>query len=178
MTVLLYWKIFTAIWKWAKRKNVAVDLYGLDLPQEFVEHTRCKLASLNIPANIIQADGCDVDIFSKDYFDIIISSNMVHHLRSAGQVGQFLTNVYRMSRGGWLIADFNCSILGLISVSTCVAFGGDLILTVDGIRSVRRAYTVDEIKFILSRIPDGHHMGCQSYPILPSYWTVTGKKHS
>ncbi|MDD5671886.1 MAG: hypothetical protein PHN49_09620, partial [Candidatus Omnitrophica bacterium] len=112
-------------------------------------------------------------------FDIVISSYMVHHIRTPGKVAVFLSEVYRIAREGWLIADFDRRIYAPLLVGVAgFLLSGSRTLVSDGVKSVRRAYRAAEVNFILEEVRKAKKMSgmdCVSYPLFP-YWMIRGRK--
>lgn len=155
---------------WAKRKNIPVELFGMDLCSEFAKNTQERLRKEGIPATVLQGDACNLTGVEDNSFDIALSSYMVHHIRSQEQVASFFSEVYRVSRSGWLIVDLERRLIGPAFMWLGLIFREPLMLISDGIKSVRRAYKVGEINILLKS-----PMHCRAYPVLP-YWIVKGRK--
>lgn len=169
--------LLEAIHRWAKRKRTPVELWGLDLSENFIRETRKRLEAKNISAHFIHANACDLKEIQDHSFDFVVCSYMVHHIRKAGQVARFLKEVYRISKQGWLIVDLNRTFYGPLFVGIGGSlFGRSKIVVEDGIKSVRRAYTTGEINLILKNLKQiGNKMICESLPVVP-YWMIKGKK--
>ncbi|MDP3920418.1 MAG: methyltransferase domain-containing protein [Candidatus Omnitrophota bacterium] len=171
--------LLRAIHRWAKKKKRPVDLHGIDLSPEFICRTKAHLDKQGVPVTLQQADASQLHRFSDNSFDIVVSSYMVHHLRTAGRVASFLSQTHRVARRGWLLVDFDRRSYGppLVRILGTL-FGGHPLIVTDGVKSIRRAYKVSEINFILQQIRKHKllkGMICESYPVLP-YWLIRGFK--
>ena len=168
------------IYNWAMKKEIPVALHGIDISNDFVERAQTRLLQRNIPAKIWSSTACKVKM-PNDSFDIVISSYMVHHIRGMGKVALFLSEVYRLAKYGWLIADFDRRLLSPLFAKTAgFLFGARGPLLSDGVKSARRAYSSYEINQIIQGIKSVQDIGamkCRKFPIAP-YWYIRGSKFS
>jgi ubiquinone/menaquinone biosynthesis C-methylase UbiE len=173
--------LLEAIHHWAKRKKTRVELAGVDLSDHFIQMTHSQLAAQGISVSLMQGDACALDNLENDSFDIVISSYMVHHIRAAGKVALFLSEVYRIARYGWLIVDLDRRVYGPLFVTLAgFLFGAPKPLVADGVKSARRAYKASELKLILNeieKIGGISNMTCLPYPVIP-YWIIGGRKNN
>lgn len=171
--------LLQSIYEWAQKKGIPVELYGNDLSRDFIRFTKKRLESQNIPVKFIHSDACHFKHIQDGSFDFVISSYMVHHIRSAAKTAAMLSEVYRISRFGWLIADFHRSFLGPLFVFLSgYLFGGNKILVDDGVKSVRRAYKSWEINLLLHELEKQakvESMHCTKIPAFP-FWMIKGTK--
>lgn len=171
--------LLRAIYRWSRKKNIPVELTGVDASHEFVVTTQFNLRKNGVPVEMHYGDGSTLKDYEDNSFDIVVSSYVVHHIRTPGRVALFLSEVQRIAKGGWVIADFDRRFSGLPIVGA-VGFllSYSWILVADGIKSLRRAYRAYEINFILDemhKINPELEMECSAYPFLP-YWIIRGKK--
>lgn len=93
--------ILRAIARWARRRNIAADLVGVDLNEKSVHAAR-----IATPADLA------IDYRAGDYldqqgpFDFIISSQVTHHMTDE-QLMTFLRHMEAEARMGWLICDLH-----------------------------------------------------------------------
>lgn len=168
-----------AIDRWSRREGFLVDLAGIDLSLGFAKLTEYCLARQGISVKIYQGDACQLDNFEDSSFDLVISSYVVHHVRTPGKVACLFSEARRVARLGWLIADFDRRLYGpWFAGMAGMLFGASWVLNADGIKSIRRAYRADEINFILresQNLQGLSGMECRPWPFLP-YWVVKGRK--
>ncbi len=167
--------LLKAIHHWSKRRKIPVELSGADLSQEFIEATLTRLTDEKIPVKMFKADACQLETIKDEAYDFVISSYMVHHIRTPGEVASFFSEVARVARKGWLIVDFDRRLYGsaFVKISASI-FGTPRVLINDGVKSVRRAYTAREINFILKEMTTTtgiHDMRCAPHPLFP-FWIV------
>ncbi|MBI4115671.1 MAG: class I SAM-dependent methyltransferase [Candidatus Omnitrophica bacterium] len=171
--------LLRAVYRWAERKEMAVELVGVDLSQDFIQTTRSRLHSQGFPIRLIQGDGSSLNTIQDASFDVVISSYMAHHIRTAGKVALFLSEVYRVAKQGWLVADLDRRFYAPIFVKLAGhLFGAPSLLVSDGVKSVRRAYNVKEINLIIDemkKLGKVSSMVCRPYPFFP-YWLIKGIK--
>ena len=172
--------LLKAIWHWATHKKIPVKLTGVDLSEHFVQRTQSELTSQGVEATLHQADACFLDSFEKDSFDIVVSSYVVHHLRDVGKVASFLSEVHRVARKGWLVADLDRRLYAPFFVKLAGhLFQAPSVLISDGVKSARRAWQVSEINLILEEIQKTKNlsgMTCAPFPFFP-YWLIKGRKN-
>ena len=99
--------LLRAIHRWALRKNIPVELAGVDVSTDFLKEAGEQLAAEGIGARLFQGDVCFLDEIRDESFDLVVSSYTVHHLRSTGKVASFFSEACRVARLGWLIADLD-----------------------------------------------------------------------
>lgn len=93
--------VLRAIHRWAERREIAVDLVGVDLNANSLAAARAAT-----PADMA------IDYRIGDYreqegpFDFIISSQVAHHM-SDGQLQAFIHHMEDQARVGWLICDLH-----------------------------------------------------------------------
>ncbi len=58
--------------------DAGAELYGIDLTEKAVEHTRKRLAYLGLESNLSVGDAEDLD-FPDESFDLVYSWGVLHH---------------------------------------------------------------------------------------------------
>ncbi|WP_374652500.1 methyltransferase domain-containing protein [Dongia sp.] len=92
-----------AIWRWAQRRGIAVQLAGIDL-NPLSEVAARQATPADMPVQFTTGD-----IFSLspgDRFDVIISSLVTHHMSDA-QIVDFLRLMDRQAVCGWFVNDLH-----------------------------------------------------------------------
>lgn len=88
--------------------------------------------------------------FADDAFDIALSGTMLHHLETAA-AAEFLRELDRVSRLGWVVSDLRRGALGRCAVNILAAtlWHRNPLPRQDGPASMRRAFTLAEIGAML-----------------------------
>jgi ubiquinone/menaquinone biosynthesis C-methylase UbiE len=91
--------------------------------------------------------------FSDDAFDISFSGTMLHHLETAA-ASEFLRELDRVSRFGWVVSDLRRGPLGRWAVDALAAtlWRRNPMPRQDGPASIRRAFTPEEINGMLAEV--------------------------
>ncbi|TMJ18532.1 MAG: methyltransferase domain-containing protein [Alphaproteobacteria bacterium] len=93
--------VLRAIARWARKRDIAADLVGVDLNEKSLAAARAATPP-----------GWPIDYRTGDYldqagpFDFVISSQVTHHMTD-GQLRTFLQYMEREARMGWLICDLH-----------------------------------------------------------------------
>jgi SAM-dependent methyltransferase len=153
-------------------KRIPIDLHGVELSGDLVDSVRDRLDRVGVPATLIRQDARDLS-FDDGSFDVVFSSYTVHHLRQTDHVTEFFGELRRVGRSGFVVdvdrrfwAPLYCSMIGLFGVPWPVVS--------DGIRSARRAYSTEEINFLInaSGLSESFDApSCVGRPVLP-HWVV------
>lgn len=127
-----------AIWRWGRRRGVALHLTGLDLSP-----LAARLAAEATPP------GTAIEWVTGDAFayrpqeppDVVISALFMHHLEEA-QVVALLRRMQEMARLGWFVNDLHRHWLPWAFLRGAFALPGvNRLVRHDGPLSVRRAFT-------------------------------------
>lgn len=135
------------------RDGITASITGIDASPEVLELARQQQLPKGVSFKQESAGS-----FTDDY-DIIIASQMLHHLTSA-EVGAFLRTAYAHAKTGIVISDLerNCVVYWLVRFFMYITVA-DRINRNDGPLSVLRAYTNAELRELL------HHAGIENYRI-------------
>lgn len=167
------------IFQWSLKREIPVELIGVDIDPAFLEKTRELLESRRVKARLLLANGENLSVLEDRSVDFAVSSYVVHHVRSLEKLKTFFAEIYRVTQLGWLVVDMERRFWGPPFVwATGYLFGASGPLVADGVKSMRRAYTADEINAVLQSLEkDGRQQGmkCRSHALLP-YWLVRGGK--
>jgi len=124
-----------------KPKGITLEITMLD-----------RLRSHLLPGNhSVVADALELP-FPDQSFDLVSSSLFAHHLEPA-ELRRFASEAMRVSRCALLINDLIRHPLHLAMVYLGFVLMRSHVSRVDGVASVRRAYTTDEMREILSHCP-------------------------
>lgn len=167
------------IYGWSLKKGIPVELYGIDVDKDFLDKTRAHLKKNNVPAQLILGSGSDLHPLENESIDIVVSSYVVHHVRTLKSLTGFFEEILRVARCGWLIVDMERRFWGPpFALFSGYLFGGSPALVWDGVKSIRRAYTSDEINAVLRNAVRSFGAGdmvCRPHPLFP-YWLIRGVK--
>ncbi|MGZ8312175.1 MAG: methyltransferase domain-containing protein [Allosphingosinicella sp.] len=138
--------------RWARRRDVAVDLIGVDL------NPRSEIA-----ARAATPAGLPIDYRTGDYadipgpFDFVVSSLVAHHMTD-GQLDAFIRFMEAQATRGWLINDLHRHILAYRAFPWLARLlGAHRIVREDGQLSIARSFRREEWQSILAAagVPDG-----------------------
>jgi 2-polyprenyl-3-methyl-5-hydroxy-6-metoxy-1,4-benzoquinol methylase len=93
--------ILRAIARWARRRDLAADLVGVDLNEKSLAAARAA-TPVGMPIDYRAGDYLD----QAGPFDFVISSQVTHHMTD-DQLRAFIHYMEREARGGWLICDLH-----------------------------------------------------------------------
>lgn len=138
--------------RWARKRNIAVDLVGVDLNPNSAE-----------TAQAVTPAGMPIEYRTGDYetqptpFDFVISSLVAHHMTD-DQLRAFIRYMERMASRGWLINDLHrhrFAYLGFPWLARLI--GAHRIVREDGQLSIARSFRRDEWQAILADagVPEG-----------------------
>lgn len=104
-----------------------------------------------VPVRLVRGDALALP-FRDGSFDVAISSTTFHHFSGSGAL-RFLTELWRVSRRGVVLGDLRRSVLGYLAARALAAtlWRRHRYARHDGPASVRRAYTVGEMREMLRR---------------------------
>ena len=90
--------------------------------------------------------------FADDTVDIGFSGTMLHHLET-GAAGEFLREIDRVSRVGWVVSDLRRgpSLRIAFGVLSATLMRNNETARLDGSASIRRAFTAAEVRTLLDR---------------------------
>lgn len=137
-----------AILRHFSAKGIPVEVHGVELSRDLVHCVRRRFSRLGLAADLSAQDGRCL-WFDDGAFDVVFSSLTAHHIRSASGLADFFGESRRVGRAGFVVdldrrfkTPLYCSLIGCFGVSPATV--------TDGIRSARRAYSSEEIRFVLA----------------------------
>jgi SAM-dependent methyltransferase len=121
--------------KWAERRGWKWDVTNLDVnPLAFALHPRCR--------NVL-ASACTLP-FQDDSFDVVIASQMAHHLTDAQVIAHF-REAWRVTRDGMFLSDAHRNGGAFVALWMVLKLiGATPEFQADGLQSVRRGWRVGE----------------------------------
>ncbi len=136
-----------AIWRWAKRNRLNVQLQGIDL------NPLSELAARAATPTEMSIDFRTGDVFAlaaDRQFDAIISSLVTHHLTDA-QIVAFIDLMERQTRCGWCVNDLHRHALSYHAFRVWAAAAGwHRFVRHDGPVSIARSFRRDDWQRYLS----------------------------
>jgi 2-polyprenyl-3-methyl-5-hydroxy-6-metoxy-1,4-benzoquinol methylase len=134
--------------QWGRQAGVPLRLYGFDANPHVVAYARAKAASFP-EISFAEAD-ITSEAFAQQSFDVVTCSLVLHHFDNQTLPG-LLKAYLAMSQRGLVISDLQrhwlpWSLFGLVS-SLC---GASPMIRHDGLLSVRRGFTRQELRDLLS----------------------------
>jgi len=133
--------IGTVITHWARQNRIDLKLWGVDLSARNLTLTRTSSTPFDTR---VQADGLHLP-FREGSVDYFMSSLFLHHL-SPDKVKILLSETFRSANKGIIMSDLTRGRLPLIAFKISQPiFARNFLTRHDGMASIRRAYTPDEL---------------------------------
>ena len=132
------------LWQRARRVGLNVEILGLDISPRAVEIARGRADRGAAAVRFAQGDALCGDL--PDDFDVVVSSLFLHHLDDNEAV-ELLARMAVAARHLVLVNDLVRSLgrLAMVAVATRLVTRSDVV-RVDGLRSIRAAFTMDELR--------------------------------
>ncbi|RDV15509.1 methyltransferase domain-containing protein [Pontibacter diazotrophicus] len=135
--------------RWARRKNIPVELIGIDANDFMVQYARQRCADFQE----IRVEQHDVfsETFAQQPYDVIVCSLFCHHFTDA-QLVQMFRQLYQQAQLGVIINDLHRHWLAYYSIKyITTAFSGSYLVKNDAPLSVWRAFKRDELQQLVKQ---------------------------
>ncbi len=133
--------IGTVVTRWAKQHSIHLNMWGIDLSARNLLLTRHESSATETR---VQADAMDLP-FKDGSVDYFISSLFLHHLPPE-MVKRLLARTFQAANKGIIMSDLTRGRLPLIAFKLGQPiFARSFLTRHDGVASIRRAYTPDEL---------------------------------
>lgn len=148
----------------AERSGVDVDLTASDVNPDLVEAVRQRFLDDEVPAACTTADAADLDGMEQGEFHAAVMSMSLHHLPHGVAVAA-LRELDRVSDGGMVVIDIRRNVFGLGSLPPLALLlapmSGRAFAVHDTVTSIRRAYTIPELRALLGEagLADRYEVG-------------------
>ncbi len=155
------------LWHRAIEKKAAVEIDACDKSGTAVDHARRNAKKHSATVHFFQCD-----IFTDELpgnYDIIVSSLFMHHLDFAQAVA-FLRKLSNSAGQRLIINDLRRSTAGWVLAATAACVLRSRVVCVDGPRSVRAAYTINEVADLAAQ---AGLQGVQIQPRFPFRFVMT-----
>lgn len=151
----------------AERLGVEVELTGSDINPELVASMRQRFAEHGVTAKCLTADAAALTDMDDGDYHVAVMSMSLHHLPTSVVVSA-LRELDRVSDGGMIVMDVRRNLIGLGGLPP-LAFlvapaRGRAFAVHDTVTSVRRAYTVGELRGLLDQAKLSHRYRVGSLP--------------
>jgi SAM-dependent methyltransferase len=128
--------------------DLPVELTGLDLQDDYVRYAQERLGGR---ARVVQGDATALP-FGPGTFDLVTNTLTLHHIPRA-QRPRIVEEIRRVARSAYLF-DLEITLYGLVCFAPgAVAVGMGLDSVHDGIVSLRRSSTLDELAELVRPLP-------------------------
>lgn len=136
--------ICVAISRWAKKNNRDVHITGIDMVPEIVDIAKKNTSSFS-NISIYQDDIFNCTEF--DRYDIVLGCLFLHHIEIEKQ-HIVLQRFHQLARRGVIFIDLFRSPLSYVCVWLASVLFGNAIVRHDGPLSVKRAFTLEELRHL------------------------------
>lgn len=152
--------------------NIGYSL--MDLDSNILNWAQGRLQEQGLSCKTFLSTDEHLSQFLDDTFDIVISLHVIHHIHPVSQVRSMFQNVYRISRVGFFMADFERRFGNVVMAKVVNTLSGlSKELNSDGVKSVKRAYTSSEIEDCLKPTPKNFNV--KVAPLFPfPHMIITG----
>jgi SAM-dependent methyltransferase len=137
------------LWRRARRAGMDVDVHGVDVNPRAVRFAQENAERVGAPLQFNVLDALTAPLPTD--FDVVLCSLFLHHM-TEDQAVVLLTNMRRAARRIVLISDLRRSLRGLVLayLAARLVTSSDVV-RVDAPRSVRAAFTANEMKDLARR---------------------------
>ncbi len=133
-----------ALWRRAKRRGLDLEILGLDISPRAVALGQQRASAIGADLHFASLDALAEPL--PDDYDVVMCSLFLHHL-SHGQAVTLLRNMAAAAKHLLLIHDLERSRLGLLAAqAVCRTLTRSPVVRIDGPRSVRAAFSVEEVR--------------------------------
>lgn len=133
--------------QWAKKDGIQLNITAIDPDQRAYE-----FAKSNYPEGLVtwRQISTKTLIEEREKFDLVISNHLLHHLHD-GEVTALLKEAKTLSTGKVIFSDIERSKIGysLFNIISRLFFKNSFITT-DGLMSIRRSFTRNELRSLTS----------------------------
>lgn len=139
-----------ALWRAARRHRVPLSVDGCDVSPRAIEHAKRRAGELGAEVGFLPLDVFSNNALPEGY-DVVMSSLFLHHLDEAQ--GLHLLRRMREAAGRLvLVNDLVRSPLGLgLAYAGTRLLSASPVVRIDGVRSVRAAWTIEEVGAMAAR---------------------------
>lgn len=135
---------------WAQRNRVPVSLHGLDYDAANVQAARRVAAEVGRKVDFRAGDARVLEDFDRDSIDVVVTTFMLHHLLP-GDVARVLGEMNRVAAVNFLAFDLRRNLPAVPALWVLLRAGAfEAPTRHDSMASLRRAYTIPEIKALLA----------------------------
>jgi len=133
--------------KWTAADGLSVQITGIE-PDERAIHY---LTTLDLPENVTVLQQTTSDLVQKgSKFDVVLSNHVLHHL-DRPTLDHFLDDSLQLGRSLVLHNDICRNDLAYVGFLPSAVFFRNSFISPDGLRSIRRSFTMKELKAVVSQ---------------------------
>ncbi|MCK6597502.1 MAG: class I SAM-dependent methyltransferase [Bdellovibrionaceae bacterium] len=135
---------------WGRKRGVSFDLNLYDTQEDVLQVAEELLASQGVNVAKHIASGNYLQDYADNSFDYVISLHVIHHIRPVNEAAKALKEMMRIAKKGVYVVDFHkkWGSVTLFKVWNSL-FGINQDLSEDGIKSMQRAYSPEELERLI-----------------------------
>ncbi|HTU90136.1 MAG TPA: methyltransferase domain-containing protein [Gemmataceae bacterium] len=138
-----------SLWHLAQLEKLALQVEACDLNPRTVSYAQHRVREKRADVHVFQLDVLHQEI--PHHYDVVMCSLFLHHLSDAEAV-MVLGRMAQAAEYMLLVSDLLRGVEGLVLAYLCVPLlTTSRVNRVDSVRSVRAAFTLDEVRFLVTR---------------------------
>ena len=144
-----------AIAELSRREGLSLEVVASDLKEEYLALGRARAERTGVDVRFAQQDALDLTNFAPAEFDVVTSTQALHHF-SAGQIAVMFAEAVRVAARGVLFIDGARSALTAAATWALGVFGyRDTAFAHDSLISFRRFFVPEELELLGRLVPRG-----------------------
>jgi 2-polyprenyl-3-methyl-5-hydroxy-6-metoxy-1,4-benzoquinol methylase len=135
-----------SLWHLARREKIVLQVEACDVNSRTVSYAQHRARERRAGVRVFPLDILHQEV--PRHYDVVMCSLFLHHLSDAEAV-EVLGRMAQAAAHILLVHDLLRSVAGLVLAYTCIPFlSPSKVNRIDGVRSVRAAFTVDEVRLL------------------------------
>lgn len=160
-----------------KRNKWSIDYSMMDIDLDILKWSQESLRTQNIQCSIFPSKDQHLAQFREKQFHVVISLHVIHHIHPIDQVQLVFKDISKIAKYGFFMLDFERRIGNeLLSKVANAITGLSPELNADGVRSVKRCYTANEVKKAMT--PNMENFSLKVSKLYPApYFEISGIRY-